>query len=143
MRILKINTPGFINLTGVSPRRTPAEIDITKCNINTILTELRKYGINDFIIENKSDKTIKIEKTKEEIKENDNLQLNNKEFYKNNNIEEKIDNLESLLKNLLENKDTNIKINTKNNYEDEKMEDDDNDEDFIPDIDLSGLKLNK
>lgn len=151
MRILKIKTQGIIKLPGVSERRTPADIDITKCNLNAILIELRKYGINDFVIENRRDdykKTNINYKEPKEIRNEKNIKLNNKksspkQIEDNNEMKEKINNIEKLLENLIENQNNdNINLNTKSLNEKEEIEEE-LDEEFIPDIDLSGFKLNK
>lgn len=155
-RILKVNKPGlYLELSGISPRRTPAEIDITKCNLNTILTELRKYGIEDYEIKNFSKSTYlegskPVIKKKKEDKKEDKYEKpkqgsNSDEFSKKLSfieellleLNEKID-----LDNIQLDKTVYNKQNLDNKKEDKNIDDEES-EDFIPDIDLSGLKLNK
>ena len=64
MIILKIKQRGlFIEIPGSSPTRTPAEIDITKCNIMVVDTYLRKLGITDYEILSKYNHKIKPKKS--------------------------------------------------------------------------------
>ena len=59
---LLIKTKGmFINIPGLIPFRTPAEVDITKVNINLVISELKKNGIERYRII--SDDSISLEKT--------------------------------------------------------------------------------
>jgi len=93
MIILFIKEKGkFINLTGIAPFRTPAEVDITKLNINLVVKELRRSGVNDYQITYKNhDKkpTFKKPITKDES----NFKLLEKV--------EKIDKLEKMIEELL------------------------------------------
>jgi len=48
---LKIEDKGFvIDIPGIPSTRTPALIDITKANLNNVITTLRKNGINNYKI---------------------------------------------------------------------------------------------
>jgi len=51
MLILKIKEKGlYIEIPGALPSRTPAEIDISKCNLAIVDTYLRKNGITNYQI---------------------------------------------------------------------------------------------
>ena len=51
MLILKIKDKGlFVDIPGALPTRTPAEIDISKCNLSLVDTYLRKMGITNYQI---------------------------------------------------------------------------------------------
>ena len=66
MLILKIKDKGlFLDIPGVSPTRTPAEIDISKCDLSLVTSYLRKNGINDYQIFS----VTHIEKKTKEVKE--------------------------------------------------------------------------
>ena len=59
---LIIKTKGmFIDSPGLSPFRTPVEIDITKLNMNIVTSELKRNGIEKYKII--SDDSISLEKT--------------------------------------------------------------------------------
>lgn len=149
MLILKIKQPGLlINLPGLGSRRTPVEIDITKLNMNNVLGELRSQGINDFEIKNKTENKSTNEKN---VKPKKSSTLENQisdSFI--NILKEKLENIEDLLLEINENLNVNnIQLESKNkSQEPEKIinkesEIEDEDEEFIPNIDLNGLKLNK
>lgn len=72
MVILKIKQRGlFIEIPGITPIRTPAEIDITRCNIAVVDTYLRKIGVVNYEIlsssKNKGDSK-QLDKVKESLK---------------------------------------------------------------------------
>jgi hypothetical protein len=51
MLILKIKEKGlFVDIPGAIPARTPAEIDISKCNLGVVDAYLRKLGIKNYQI---------------------------------------------------------------------------------------------
>ena len=51
MLILKIKEKGlFVEIPGALPTRTPAEIDISKCNLSAVDMYLRKNGIKNYQI---------------------------------------------------------------------------------------------
>ncbi len=149
---LRIKTPGlYIDLTGVSPRRTPTEIDISKCNLNTILTELKAIGVDDFEILSipETKKKYNIIKRKEEHDNINDIEeiLKLKNDLKDNSDEfkNKINGIENLLRELLENQ-KNMKITTINQKETsskKSKEEEQNDIDFIPEVNLSGMKFKK
>lgn len=141
-RILKIKQPGlYIELNGLSSRHTPAEIDITKSNINTILTELKKYGIEDFEIINISREYNK--KTKPKIQNNNRIKnltnINDEIFSRFDKIEEQ---LNKLLK-YFDNNGEKLELNLNNDNIKYEKNDEYDEEDFIPDINLDGLTFNK
>lgn len=68
MLILRIKEKGFyLEIPGTTPTRTPADIDISKCNLSIIPIYLKKLGIKDFQI--LTDPKNIIEKTQIKIKE--------------------------------------------------------------------------
>lgn len=147
MLILKIKQPGLLlELPGISPRRTPTEIDITKCDLNNVLVELRSKGISNFEIKNKSNDRNESVQNKSKTKK-DNINKTEYSEVISNNFMEKLENIENLLLELNENINVNnIQLDnpvSNNLQEKNKEEIDEDEEDFIPNIDLSGLKLNK
>ena len=60
MIILVINKPGFfIHIPGLTPTRTPVELDVSKVSIDLVLTYLKSQGITEFQI-NSSDEITKV-----------------------------------------------------------------------------------
>ena len=48
---LKIKDKGLmVEIPGLPPTRTPADIDISKLDLNLVITNLRKHGINNYKI---------------------------------------------------------------------------------------------
>jgi hypothetical protein len=104
--ILKIKEKGFyINIPGVSPARSPVDLDISKIDLNLVLSYLRSSGIKDFSILSKSDLGEKEIKSKDilfEKKEKGKLNVDTKE------VEKRLDRLENLLGKLLNKKDDGV-----------------------------------
>jgi hypothetical protein len=97
MIILKIKDRGlYLEIPGLSPIRTPVEVDITKCNLSMISVYLRKQGITDYEIYSRSD--ITHEKTEINI---DNVEENN---IKDRSIEKRFSKLENMIGQILKNK---------------------------------------
>lgn len=155
MRYLKVMQPGlYLDLTGCQPTRTPSEIDITNCDLNTILIELRKYGIDRFEIVNTpkieaksnqndvSDYNRKYSKIKEKGNKRSNIKNNDVDY---NELTTKFDRLENLLQELVElNKSRDNTTNEVIKSDSKKKDDEPEiDEEFIPEVNLSGFKYNK
>ncbi len=126
----------FVNIPNLLSFRTPVTINISKNNIDLVMTELKKLGIENFIFEKNNIKNFK----KESI-------VKNKMEQKNNilkNIENRIIKIEKMLeKNSNKSSKTIIKeiIQTKENL---KNEDDIYKVDeFIPNINTSKLEFNE
>jgi hypothetical protein len=159
--ILRISEKGFyVNIPGVSPTRTPADIDITKINLNLVLSFLRSSGIKDFTILSKSELGEKVIKPKDIMfkkKEKDEPKENVKEVEKRldrlenmigrlltkkdegiskDQIKNKLDFLEVLIKNInISEQNIQFKSEVKREPEIEELDT------FIPDIDISGLSM--
>jgi len=104
MIVLKVKERGhLINIPGMVSVRSPVEIDITKHEINLVITNLRKQGIKNYKITEKDDShpVKKLNKTKE--------------FYVENNyrkeINNKFNNLENMISDLISNKVGNLDQN--------------------------------
>ena len=159
--ILRIREKGFyVSFPGVPPTRTPADLDITKCNINIVLSYLRSTGIKDFHIISKNqlegERIIKSKdilniSPKKEKQPSDNKEvekrLSNLEnmigklLTKDNgiskdHIKNKLDFLEVLIKNLnISEQNIDSKPVVKNEPEIEELDT------FIPGIDISNLSM--
>lgn len=154
MILLKIKDKGmFIEIPGIKPFRSPGEVDISKTNINNVFVFLKKNGIQNFeIISSDSDsvsqpKNVNVTKKKKQPNTIPKLA-------KNDTMDEKFSKLEEMLEMLIEkDKDvdySNLEQNTtkvtkttskpvvKKNKEPkiEELEDT-----FIPDIDISNIKI--
>jgi len=155
---LLIKTKGmFINIPGLIPFRTPAEVDITKVNINLVISELKKNGIEKYKII--SDDSISLEKTIDRM-------IVKRNSFRNNITEiKKIDDSSEILKNIKNQQKSILKIEgllekflnsdvltSKTSYERKRTEEeisftkpkkkfDDSVDDFIPSINLENIKL--
>jgi ABC-type Na+ efflux pump permease subunit len=152
---LLIKTKGmFINIPGLIPFRTPAEVDITKVNINLVISELKKNGIEKYKII--SDDSISLEKTIDRM-------IVKRNSFRNNITEiKKIDDSSEILKNqqksilkiegLLEKFLNSDVLTSKTSYERKRAEEeisftkpkkkfDDSVDDFIPSINLENINL--
>jgi len=97
--ILRIKEKGFyVSFSGVPPTRTPADLDITKCDINIVLSYLRSTGIKDFYIisKNQFDEE-KIIKSKDIL----NIAKKEKQPSDNKGVEKRLSNLENMIEKLL------------------------------------------
>jgi len=97
--ILRIREKGFyVSFPGVPPTRTPADLDITKCDINIVLSYLRSTGIKDFHIISKNQ--LEGERI---IKSKDIINISKKEKQPSNNkeVENRLSNLENMIGKLL------------------------------------------
>lgn len=156
---LLIRTKGmFINIPGLTPFRTPAEVDITKVNINMVISELKKNGIEKYkiIYDNNVSLSRTLDKmiVKKNLIRDNNLELNIKndsstEILENIKLQQKtISKIECLLEKFL-NSDI---ITSKTTFERKRIENeieftkpkkkfDDSVDDFIPAINLDNIKL--
>jgi hypothetical protein len=155
---LLIKTKGmFINIPGLIPFRTPTEVDITKVNINLVISELKKNGIEKYKII--SDDSISLEKTIDRT-------IVKRNSFRNNITEiKKIDDSSEILKNIKNQQKSILKIEgllekflnsdvltSKTSYERKRAEEeisftkpkkkfDDSVDDFIPSINLENINL--
>jgi hypothetical protein len=150
---LLIKTKGmFINIPGLIPFRTPAEVDITKVNINMVISELKKNGIEKYKILSVDD--ISLERTINKMIVKNNIV----EIYKNDNSAEILENIKSQQKSiskiegLLEKFLNSDILTSKTTFERKRIENeieftkpkkkfDDSVDDFIPAINLDNIKL--
>lgn len=146
---LIIEKPGLtINIPGGTVTRSPAKIDISRLNINDVLFELKRQGIEGFYIQhgNIKTKTKEVQETKSQILDEINIQRILDEFRNNPNpnIEERLKNIENLMSKLLENQGSKETIIIQKEIEKglidlkKKKEEEDEDE-FIPSINLDKL----
>jgi len=127
-----------IRIPGLPTFRTPAEIDISKVNIELVVAELKRHGIHNYKIKTEDKKTV------EKIKTNENIQI---EFVSGNdeilNIvkeqKETINNLKEILLNFI-NSNPQIDNKTKENQL-IKIKEIEEVEEFIPTINLGKSKL--
>lgn len=162
MIILKIQTRGlYLEIPGLHAVRTPAEIDITKCNLSMISVYLRKQGITDYEIYSKSDeKPERVKIDLEEI-EKGNPSINKKisklekmvaqllqkeqsnDFSNSEQINRKLETLERLAIKLLEKEPVVVKeqFEVKSTKKIEEPQIEELEETFIPSIDTSKMKM--
>lgn len=170
MLILKIKEKGmYVQIPGTLPTHTPAEIDVSKCNLTMVDTYLRQMGIKNFEIVSDGNKKVitkplkmgdasinqkvinqrfsKLEKMMEIL-----LQQKTDDNSENSEqITKKLNKLETLANKLLEKEPTVIeaptapkrkgsviKSRSKRRKEPQIEELDDT---FIPEIDVSGMKM--
>jgi hypothetical protein len=104
--ILKIKEKGFyINIPGVPPTRSPTDLDITKINLNLVLSFLRSSGIEDFTIISKTESEERIIRSKDILfdkKEKGKIVVDNKE------VEKRLDRLENMISKLISTKSDSI-----------------------------------
>ena len=136
MIILSIKQPGlYINIPGIPPFRTPAEINITKIkNIPMVLSQLKNSGVDEYEIKNSQRLTItkpKIE-TKNKITKTD----------YNDELNTRLTNIENLLMKVLKKdpliteqiiKTSSTNINNKNKNNEAEIN-------FIPEINIDSMK---
>jgi len=148
---LIINTPGFfLDIPGIQPFRTPAEVDVTsivKKGIRTVLNEMNRHGVGTYSIvfeggfsvrqkelEENSDSEVKEDKkvnTNNQVSNNDEILSVLKE-HKNS-----IDSIKDMLNKLL---DSGSVIPTKEKEKIKKIIDDEVN-DFIPSINIDDIKV--
>ena len=125
----------FIDLTDLAPFRSPAEIDITRKNVNRIINELRSLGIEDFVIESKPG--IKRKTEPEKIEKQPNVVV---DF---NELKDTINELMKEVKNKQPEKTVVVEkhIIENNNLKNKKIDDIEEEDSFIPSIDTSGMSV--
>ena len=157
---LKIADRGLIvEIPGIAPVRTPADIDISKIDINLVVAHLRKAGINNYkivsVIGDGTEKVVSIPQVlKKKVKE---------KYSSDPSVAKRFDRLESMMIDLLKQKSesktdpnqeqiTNKLDNLERLIEKQKyavIPSTDSDEPtieeledrFIPDIDVEGMSL--
>lgn len=156
----------MVDLPGMAPFRTPAEVNISKLPINTLVLKMRAHNINEYEIistigkQRVVYKKAELEKKKKKIKkllDKDQIESLNKRFNRLENLILKAINLSSversnpnedmeqiknkldLLEKLVGEKEL-IRYTTleSNKKEDESVIEDDL---FIPDVDVEGMKI--
>jgi len=136
--ILKIDKPGLtLDICG-QLARTPFSMDISSKDINKVVMELRKSGIDEYNITSVPSKPEKIEPRKEtesvvvELKQRtDNIDALNKRF----------DKLEKLLTNVVSQASTPVIVDTKTKFVEKKKGDPEIEELFIPEANTEGLTI--
>ena len=168
MLILKIKEKGlFVEIPGALPTRTPAEIDISKCNLSAVDMYLRKNGIKNYQILSVANGEVKQPKPPKIPDASIDQKVINKRFSnlenmlaallekqlatkpeKSEQITDKLNKLETLTQKILE-KDIkvvervvqqSVKKTKAKKFEDEP-EIEELDTTFIPNIDTSKMKL--
>jgi hypothetical protein len=155
--ILKIKKQGLVvNIPGVAPFRTPAEVDISNCKIHLVVLSLKNNGIDDFEIYSKEKKQTYKKKDFEGRKTTDVEgrlnriekmigKLNDKSDGKKENPEEQITNklnlLEELSKKILEKENVREIVYTSTKDSDKGPDIEELNDAFIPSIDISEMKL--
>lgn len=163
MLILKIKEKGFyLDIPGAHPTRTPAEIDITRCNLSVVKVYLTKYGIKNYQIytkdnpqkeknEPKIDGVIISSPSKEDNKDMEDRfsrlervvnklvekELGNEES-KKEQITDKLNVLENLVR---ESISQNRREKVIEKIKSKEPEIEELNEKFIPDIDISNMKM--
>ena len=133
--LLCIDDPGyFINIPGIFSFRTPIKKDVTITDLNLIIIELKKLGIENYTIKSISEVKNKKPKKQEEIK----IDKPVKEKSVNEvDINKRFNDLEKLLNNIISN---NINPNQVQIIK-EKINKQKNDNAFIPSVDLDDAKI--
>jgi len=152
MLTLVIDKPGLIiRITGMKEMRSPLSIDITKIDINNVLSSLKRDGITDFkIIEDGvTRKSPKAKRVIEKIEENkiENIAVEKVlEDFKQNSLASKLEVIESLVRNILESpvKETIIYKETSSvGTETKSKPEEEFDLEFIPEINIGDMKTKK
>jgi hypothetical protein len=153
MLTLKITEKGhYIDLPGMAPFRTPADINVSKIPLNVLIMKLKVYDITEYEIVSKlGDQKIVYKKEElEKIKEKD-LNKIDKKFTKH--FDKRLNKLENMIKGLMKPQpkpEVNINLNKeqiKNAVSElldqpinKKLEDEEEDM-FIPPVNIDGMKL--
>lgn len=153
MLTLKITEKGhYIDLPGMAPFRTPANINVSKIPLNVLIMKLKVYDITEYEIVSKlGDQKIVYKKEElEKIKEKD-LNKIDKKFTKH--FDKRLNKLENMIKGLMKPQpkpEVNINLNKeqiKNVVSElldqpinKKLEDEEEDM-FIPPVNIDGMKL--
>ena len=141
---LIINETGLIlRIPGLFEIRTPAKVDISRSDLNAVLTTLKQNGIEDFsIIYGKSSipKKEKVKKDSEEQKEVEQILKDFKNIPAGESVDinSRFNKIDMLLIELLNKQPIEKQIIIENNKENKKVENE-SDLDFIPSINLDRL----
>jgi hypothetical protein len=127
--ILIIKKAGlFLTLTGLKPFRTPAEVDISRIDLNVLRLELKRYGLRDYEIYEEPLVEVKTPKRKP----------------KKNPLAEKVDAIYKMMQQMLTKEPSTVEhhyhsaVQTLDRLVEEKFGEPDVEE-FIPEIDISDL----
>lgn len=156
MLTLVIDKPGLtIRITGIKELRSPVSIDISKVNINNVLSSLKRDGIVDFkIVEDgitrkpprKTKRVVEEEPEDKKIEEKVVIVEKVLNDFKQNNLESKLEVIESLIRNILSTpaKETIIyKDGVPSEAKTKAKDEDDYDPEFIPEINIGSMKTKK
>jgi hypothetical protein len=153
MLTLKITEKGhFINLPGMAPFRTPANINVSKIPLNVLIMKLKVYDITEYeIVSELGDQKIVYKKEElEKIKEKD-LHKMDKKYVKH--FDKRLNKLENMIKGLMKPQpepEVNINLNKEQikNVITEMLDqpikkevDIEEDEIFIPPVNIDGMTL--
>jgi len=153
---LKIKDKGLmVEIPGLPPTRTPADIDISKLDLNLVITNLRKHGINNYkivsvigdgiektivapqVVKKKEVKSLEVDKRFKKLEdmmiELLGRKIESKSDLSQEQITNKLDNLEKLIE-----RQKYVVVPSTDSDEPviEEL-----DERFIPEIDVGGMSL--
>lgn len=127
MVILDIKQPGFfLQLPGIPPFRTPARVDISKLNVNLVIAELTNHGIEEYVITKEPPKSKQLEEKKSRQKDE--------------SLDRRLGKIEGMLKELLTKETPVVKVASENSGDVDRIFDEPEKE-FIPEINMSNMKL--
>jgi len=153
MLTLKITEKGhYIDLPGMAPFRTPANIDVSKIPLNALILKLKVYDITEYEIVSKlGDKQIVYKKEElEKIKPKD-LKKKDTKYIKH--FDKRLNKLENMIKTLVtpqSKPEVNINLNKEqiknmvSEFLDQpiiKKAEDEEEDMFIPPVNTNGMKL--
>lgn len=134
VRVLIIDKPGLtINIKGLPIIRTPARIDVSQVDINLVVMELKKYGLDQYQI------VMEPVKKKEVIKKSKKKQ----ESVDLTSVYDRFDKIDKLLERIISRpSEIQTIVREADGPETPTIEELGTDE-FIPNIDISDLKVSK
>lgn len=131
----------FIDIPGLPPFRTPVEIDITTMDAERIKIELKKIGINNFVIKYDNEEQIKKDKPKTKVKNKSVVTKIVEKIVKPsidlNQIFERFDNIDKAISKISNKPVTTTEQEYKKPEKEPEVEVDG----FIPTVDTSDIKL--
>ena len=154
---LTVDRPGLtLKIPGLVEMRTPVKVDISKLNLSTIISELKRQGIENFTIEygDKTKKKYTVESNdkkeipitvtnREQIVDERLIQKILEDFKKNSNPDEnlftRLDKIESLIQLVLQKDLGKETIVTKDSSSKKYQQDDDDELDFIPNVNINKM----
>lgn len=145
---LVINETGMIlRIPGLFEIRTPAKIDISRSDINTVLSCLKQNGVEDFTIvsgnkvEEPKKKTVKKERNSTEQKIVDQVltDFKNDKSTSSVDLDSRFNKIEILLLDLLSKQSSEKQVIVEKAIEVKKVKEDTTKADFIPSINLDRL----